>query len=221
MKLTKRNLYIGLFTVLYLMVSVTSLIHSFAFFGLANNTIKSVMLGTAFEIGQVAVLMSLLTSKKEQSRIMPWVLMFVLTAVQIIGNIFSSYKYMILNSSDDLRFFKEPIFVWTELPDNITTVIITYIVGAILPIIALCMTSIISNYIMETDNDNTGTGPEQTPGSEPETEQEPEQEQEQETESEPEPEPETEPGSEPKQVNDKEKINEIASSPIKEEFINI
>lgn len=159
--LTKRNLYIGLFTVLYLMVSVTSLIHSFAFFGLANNTVKSVMLGSAFEIGQVAVLMSLLTSKKEQSRIMPWVLMFVLTAVQIIGNIFSSYKYMILNSSEDLRFFKEPIFVWTDLPDNITTVIITYIVGAILPVIALCMTSIISNYIMETDTENLTETPEE------------------------------------------------------------
>lgn len=161
--LTKRNLYIGLFTVLYLMVSVTSLIHSFAFFGLANNTVKSVMLGSAFEIGQVAVLMSLLTSKKEQSRIMPWVLMFVLTAVQIIGNIFSSYKYMILNSSEDLRFFKEPIFVWTDLPDNITTVIITYIVGAILPVIALCMTSIISNYIMETDTENLTEAPGETP----------------------------------------------------------
>ena len=179
------------------MVSVTSLIHSFAFFGLANNTIKSVMLGTAFEIGQVAVLMSLLTSKREQSRIMPWVLMFVLTAVQIIGNIFSSYKYMILNSSDDLRFFKEPIFVWTELPDNITTVIITYIVGAILPIIALCMTSIISNYIMETDNDNTSVGPEPEP--------EPEQESVPEHEAEPEP----------------ANVNEITSSPIKENFINL
>ena len=211
------------------MVSVTSLIHSFAFFGLANNTIKSVMLGTAFEIGQVAVLMSLLTSKREQSRIMPWVLMFVLTAVQIIGNIFSSYKYMILNSSDDLRFFKEPIFVWTELPDNITTVIITYIVGAILPIIALCMTSIISNYIMETDNDNTSVGPETEPepvpepepepepGPKPEPGPEPETEPEPEPEPGPEPEPEPEPEAEPEPAN----VNEITSSPIKENFINL
>jgi hypothetical protein len=225
MKLTKRNLYIGLFTVLYLMVSVTSLIHSFAFFGLANNTIKSVMLGTAFEIGQVAVLMSLLTSKKEQSRIMPWVLMFVLTAVQIIGNIFSSYKYMILNSSDDLRFFKEPIFVWTELPDNITTVIITYIAGAILPIIALCMTSIISNYIMESDNGDTCTEP--IPESAPEPTPEPESEPRPIPESAPEPTPEPEseprpiPESAPEPAPEPAPVNEITSSPIKEEFINI
>lgn len=153
MKLTKRNIYIALFVVLYLAVGIVSLFHSFAFFGLANNTIMSVLLGVCFEIGQVAVLMSLLTSKKEQGRIMPWFLMILLTAVQIIGNIFSSYKYLALHSSEDLRFFKEPIFVWTSLPDNITTVIITYIVGGILPLIALCMTSMVSNYITETDED--------------------------------------------------------------------
>lgn len=152
MKLTKRNIYIALFVVLYLAVGIVSLFHSFAFFGLANNTIMSVLLGVCFEIGQVAVLMSLLTSKKEQNRIMPWFLMVLLTAVQIIGNIFSSYKYLALHSSEDLRFFKEPIFVWTSLPDNITTVIITYIVGGILPLIALCMTSMISNYITESED---------------------------------------------------------------------
>ena len=150
---TKRRIYIGLFTILYLMVSLTSLIHSFAFFGLANNTLKSILLGCAFEIGQVAVLMSLLTSKKEQSRIMPWVLMSLLTIVQIVGNIFSSYKYMMLHSIGDLKYFKEPIFIWTDLPDNITTVIVTYIVGAILPIICLCMCAMISNYIIDNEEE--------------------------------------------------------------------
>lgn len=152
-KLSKRNVYIALFVTLYLAVGIVSLFHSFAFFGLANNTIMSVLLGVCFEIGQVAVLMSLLTSKKEQGRIMPWFLMILLTAVQIIGNIFSSYKYLALHSSEDLRFFKEPIFIWTSLPDNVTTVIITYIVGGILPLIALCMTSMVSNYISETDEE--------------------------------------------------------------------
>ena len=152
-KLSKRNVYIALFVTLYLAVGIVSLFHSFAFFGLANNTIMSVLLGVCFEIGQVAVLMSLLTSKKEQGRIMPWFLMVLLTAVQIIGNIFSSYKYLALHSSEDLRFFKEPIFIWASLPDNVTTVIITYIVGGILPLIALCMTSMVSNYISETDDE--------------------------------------------------------------------
>lgn len=149
--LTKRNIYIALFTALYLMVGIVSLIHSFAFFGLANSYPMAVMLGVCFEIGQVAVLMSLLTSKKEQGKTMNWIVMGILTIVQILGNVFSSYKYLMTHSVADLRYFKEPVFVWTTLPDNITTVIITYIVGGILPLISLFMCGLVSNYIIDTD----------------------------------------------------------------------
>ena len=152
--LTKRNIYIGLFAILYITVALVSLIHSFAFFGLANDNAMSIMLGTTFEIGQAAVLLSILTSKKDRSRIMPWCLMTLLTAVQVLGNVYSSYKYLMTHSTGDLRFFKEPIFIWTTLPDAQATVIITYIVGAILPIVALCMTSMVSNYIEDTSNED-------------------------------------------------------------------
>ena len=153
--LTKSNIYIGLFAILYITVALVSLIHSFAFFGLANDNAMSIMLGTTFEIGQAAVLLSILTSKKDRSRIMPWCLMILLTAVQVLGNVYSSYKYLMTHSTGDLRFFKEPIFIWTTLPDAQATVIITYIVGAILPIVALCMTSMVSNYIEDTSNEDT------------------------------------------------------------------
>ena len=152
--LTKRNIYIGLFAILYITVALVSLIHSFAFFGLANDNAMYIMLGTTFEIGQAAVLLSILTSKKDRSRIMPWCLMILLTAVQVLGNVYSSYKYLMTHSTGDLRFFKEPIFIWTTLPDAQATVIITYIVGAILPIVALCMTSMVSNYIEDTSNED-------------------------------------------------------------------
>ena len=144
---TKRNIYITLFAILYAVVALVSLIHSFSFFGLANNTGMSVMLGLAFEIGQAAVLFAILTSSKDRSRFMPWALMTLLTLVQIIGNVFSSYKYLMQHNVGDLQYFKEPIFVWTDLPENVTTVLVTYIVGAILPIVALCMTAMIANYL--------------------------------------------------------------------------
>lgn len=147
----KRNLYIGSFSFLYVIVAVVSLIHSFSFFGLANTTIMSVLLGVAFEIGQAVVLFSILSTKKEQSKIVPWVLMVVLTLVQVMGNIFASYKYIVTNSVADLQYFKDPIFVWTNLPDKMTTVIVTYIVGAILPIIALLMTSTLADFINGSD----------------------------------------------------------------------
>ena len=151
MKFTKKTVYIGLFAILYLIVAFSSFWHACAFFGLANNYWMSIILAFAFEVGQAAVLFSLLTSKKDRSRVMPWVLMTMFTLVQVIGNVFSSYKYLITNSVENLRYFKEPIFIWTDLPDDQATVIITYVVGAILPIAALLLTSMITNYL--TDNE--------------------------------------------------------------------
>ena len=149
MKLTKKFVYIGLFSILYLIVAFSSFWHACAFFGLANNSWMSIILAFAFEIGQAAVLFSLLTSEKDRSRIMPWVLMTMFTLVQVIGNVFSSYKYIMNNSVEDLRYFKEPIFIWTSLPNEQATVIITYIVGAILPLCALFLTSMITNYLTD------------------------------------------------------------------------
>ena len=149
MKLTKKSIYIGLFGVLYLIVAFSSFWHACAFFGLANTSWMSIILAFAFEVGQAAVLFSLLTSEKDRGRIMPWVLMTMFTLVQVVGNVFSSYKYIITNSVENLRYFKEPIFIWTTLPDDQATVIVTYVVGAILPVAALLLTSMITNYLTD------------------------------------------------------------------------
>ena len=149
MKFTKKGIYIGLFSVLYLIVAFSSFFHACAFFGLANNTWMSIILAFAFEVGQAAVLFSLLTSAKDRSRVMPWVLMFMFTLVQVIGNVYSSYKYIVTNSVENLRYFKEPIFIWTSLPDDQATVIVVYLVGALLPIAALLLTSMVTNYLSD------------------------------------------------------------------------
>ena len=88
----------------------------------------------------------------DRKKIMPWVLMAIFTLVQVLGNVYSSYKYILLNSPENLRYFKEPIFIWTQLPDNQATVIVTYIIGAILPVCALLLTSMITNQL---DNNKT------------------------------------------------------------------
>ena len=149
MKFNKHLIYISLFAILYLIVAFSSFWHAVAFFGLANNSWMSIILAFAFEVGQAAVLFSLLTSKKDRGRIMPWVLMSMFTLVQVIGNVYSSYKYIITNSVDNLRYFKEPIFIWTDLPNDQANVIIVYLVGALLPIAALLLTSMITNYLTD------------------------------------------------------------------------
>ena len=151
---TKRNIYIGLFAILYLIVAFSSFWHAIEFFALTNYSWMSIILAFAFEVGQAAVLLAILTSAKDRSKFTPWILMCILTLVQIIGNVYSSYKYIMLNASENLRYFKEPIFIWTDLPDAQATVIITYISSAILPLCALLLTSMITNYLEDNGKDD-------------------------------------------------------------------
>lgn len=145
-KITK-YIYIGLFAALYLSVALVSGIHAVAFFSLANAPALGVMLAITFEIGQAAVLFSLLTNPNQRKKIMTWVQLSIFTLVQILGNVYSSYKYIVSNSMENLRFFKEPVFIWTDLPDQMCNVIITYLVGGILPISALLLTEMLTSYL--------------------------------------------------------------------------
>ena len=157
-KITK-YIYIGLFAALYLSVALVSGIHAVAFFSLANAPALGVMLAITFEIGQAAVLFSLLTNPNQRKKIMTWVQLSIFTLVQILGNVYSSYKYIVSNSMENLRFFKEPVFIWTDLPDQMCNVIITYLVGGILPISALLLTEMLTSYLYKEENKVTEPQP--------------------------------------------------------------
>lgn len=150
-----RKIFLSLFALLYISVALVSTYHAVYFFGLANVSWIAVMLAITFEIGQAAVLFSILTGATGKRKILPWVLMITLTLVQVLGNVYSSYKYLITNSESLLRYFKEPIFVWMELPDAQANVILTYIIGAILPIVSLLMTGMVTNYLEKSVEDES------------------------------------------------------------------
>lgn len=131
-----------LFSLLYLAVGFVSTYHAISFFEISNTGWLAVILAIAFEIGQAAVLFSLLTSKSK--RTMPWILMGVLTLVQVLGNVYSSYSYMILNHPDEVKYFIDSVLFYLQDPDpKVNQVMISYITGAILPIVSLCMTSMV------------------------------------------------------------------------------
>ena len=141
------KIYLGLFVALYVAVGLVSTIHAVSFFSLANTLPLAILLAVAFEIGQAAVLFSILTDERQRNRFMPWCLMCILTLVQVIGNVYSSYKYLITNSIDLLRFFKEPIFIWGSIPDDVANVLLTYIIGAILPLVSLALSEMVTERI--------------------------------------------------------------------------
>lgn len=131
-----------LFSILYLAVGFVSTYHSIGFFSISNENWLAIILAIAFEVGQAAVLFSLLVSKEKKT--MPWILMTVLTLVQVLGNVYSSYQYMVLNSQDSIKYFTDSVLFYLQDPNpQVNQVMISYITGAILPVVALCMTSMI------------------------------------------------------------------------------
>ena len=145
-------LYIITFIALYLGTALVSTLHAVEFFSVSNVSWIAVLLAVCFEVGQAAVLFSILTTKANRKKFMPWALMGILTTVQIIGNVFASYKYIMMHSIGELKYFKEPIFIWTNLPDEQSTVIMTYISASILPIVALALTAMITSFLDDGEN---------------------------------------------------------------------
>lgn len=152
-----------LFVLLYVAVGFVSTYHAIAFFSISNETWLAVILAIAFEIGQATVLFSVLTNPTK--KIMPWILMGALTLVQVLGNVYSSYQYMILNSQDMITYFTNSVLFFLQDPDpKVNQVMISYITGAILPVVALCLTSMVVDAsgvskkeqvnIIETQEDN-------------------------------------------------------------------
>lgn len=131
-----------LFALLYSAVGFVSVYHATTFFGITNAPWLAWTLSIAFEIGQAAVLFSLLSGRSKRK--MSWVLMITLTLVQIFGNIYSSYKFAFINNLDNVQYFMDSVLFFLSgenAADN--AVIISYITGAILPIVTLCITSLI------------------------------------------------------------------------------
>ncbi len=134
-----------LFSILYISVGFVSVYHAIYFFSLSNTNWLAVILACAFEIGQAAILFYLLVTK-DRKNWLPWVLMIVLTLVQILGNVYSSYMYMMINNTELISYFTDSVLFYLQDPDpKVNQVMISYITGAILPIVSLCMTSMVVN----------------------------------------------------------------------------
>lgn len=143
------KIFLWLFIVLYAAIAFVSTYHAIAFFSLSNPVWLAVILAVAFEVGQAGVLFSILTNTdKDDRRPLPWILMGILTIVQVLGNVFSSYRYMIINNIDQINYFTKSVLFFVQSPNpDYNYVMISYITGAILPVVALCMTSMVVNML--------------------------------------------------------------------------
>lgn len=156
-KITNKGLYWGLivtFALLYLCVGFVSTLHSITFFNLANTVGLAVLLGITYEIGQASVLFSILMTKNKD-KFLPWALMFLLTALQVTANVYASFKFMANSGSDDWQYWQKSILIGVQAENaEMYQVIISWIAGALLPIVALGMTALVANNIKMITEEN-------------------------------------------------------------------
>lgn len=149
-KTKSRFLYwalIGTFATLYLAVAAVSTLHAVTFFQLANTLTLAILLGAAYEIGQAAVLFSILMTENK-NRLLAWAMMFLLTALQVTANVYASFKFMDASASQDWTYWQRAILfgIQDQTPETYK-VIISWISGALLPIVALGMTALVAENI--------------------------------------------------------------------------
>lgn len=155
-------LYGGLiltFVVLYGATAFVSWYHAITFFNIANAMWLSVILSFVAEIGQASVLFSILLTelKKFSHVLLSWTIMILLTTLQVIGNVVSSYEWITTHGGAGVEAFQKSILFWMAAADpEIFKVVIAWITGALLPIIALSMTALVAQY-MELKAENVKT----------------------------------------------------------------
>jgi hypothetical protein len=139
------KVFIWTFIVLYIGTAFISYCHSIEFFNIGNESWMSYILGAIFELGQATVLASLLLTNNKKT-LLPWLLMILLTAVQVIGNTYSVFKFMSLSETNYYVYLSKPLLFWMEgISQDTVMIIIAWIIGAMLPIVALAMTSMVTN----------------------------------------------------------------------------
>lgn len=142
------------FLFLYLLIAGVSFFHAIEFFGIGNVRWMAVTLSIGFEIGLALSLAAVLLSDDNRKNILPWILMIVLCAVQCCGNVYSTYKYIALSGTEYYQYLAKPLLFWMEgvTVENVQ-IVVSWIIGAILPIIALFMTDMVATNIKNLNND--------------------------------------------------------------------
>ena len=141
------------FLFLYLLVACISFCHAVEFFNIGNANWMSITLAFAFELGLALSLAAILLSDSNSKNVLPWVLMIILCAVQVIGNVYSTYKYIALSETEYYQYLAQPLLFWIEdISEKTVRIIISWIIGAILPIIALFMTDMVASNLKTINN---------------------------------------------------------------------
>lgn len=131
---------ISIFIGLYALVSCISTIHVIDFFRLSNPNWLAITLAIAFEVGAAASLAAIVILDKT-SRSLVWFLFILITLMQMMGNMYYAYVHL-----ENFRYWSE-LFGLIEEEEIFQKRILSFVSGAILPIVALGFIKSLVDYI--------------------------------------------------------------------------
>lgn len=205
-----KGFIITTFVSLYFLVSIISTIHVIDFFELSNNRWMSITLAVGFELGAAASLASLIALDKMNKWIV-WLLFFLITAMQIQGNMYFAFTRL-----SDFQGWVElfNLLEWDVLAQKR---LLAGISGAILPIVALGFIKALVDYVKPQSEEAEKPRIEDAVDYDRQIEQIMQQNEEESIEGENEAQPEIEATVEEGYVEEKsEPIEEIRTKPVKE-----
>lgn len=139
---------IGTFVTLYLLVSTISTIHVIDFFEMSNPYWLAVTLAIAFEVGAAASLASLIVLDKMNKGLI-WALFITITLMQMQGNMYYAFKNI-----EDYKSWSE-LFNLIDDDPLYQKRILSFVSGAILPLVALGFIKSLVDYIKPTEDKPT------------------------------------------------------------------
>ena len=137
---------IGTFVTLYTLVSVISTIHVIDFFELSNPYWLAVTLAIGFEFGAAASLASLVILDK-MNKTLVWALFITITLMQMQGNMYYAFVNL-----EDFQTWSE-LFNLIEEEPLYQKRVLSFVSGAILPLVALVFIKSLVDYIKPTEDE--------------------------------------------------------------------
>lgn len=131
--------------------SIISTLHVVELFGLGNITWMAIILAVVFEVGQLSSLMTLMVMDKI-NKFLVWMIFFVLAAMQIIGNVYSTYHFMTSQLAINADWLKEALelinnFTYGNLEVEKGKFILSLVLGVPIPLISMAFLKSLTDYL--------------------------------------------------------------------------
>lgn len=155
-----RKIVIGTFLSVPAISSIISTIHLIDLFNLGNPTWLSILLAVTFELGSIASLLAISVIDRIKTGAI-WFIFFILSALQIIGNVYYSYSFtseQLLANQTFLTNFMDLFSFITGDDIRDVKIFLASIIGIPIPLIALFFLKSNIDYLKPSKKIETGEG---------------------------------------------------------------